>query len=148
MLLSDVITKPKWLHKESNITHTASKTLIPDIISINNDTLSIYDAKYYKIILNEDELKNNPGVRDVTKQYLYELAYKEFALENNLNINRNAFLMPTEEDKAIRLGKVSMGLFKIYNQLNFNDIEVILLPHEKIYDSYLENVQLDNNMIF
>ncbi|MFR9276173.1 LlaJI family restriction endonuclease [Finegoldia magna] len=148
MLLSDVITKPKWLHKESNVTHTASKTLIPDIISINNDTLSIYDAKYYKIILNEDELKNNPGVGDVTKQYLYELAYKEFALENNLNINRNAFLMPTEEDKAIRLGTVSMELFKVYNQLNFNDIEVILLPHEKIYDSYLENVKLDNNEIF
>ena len=56
--------------------------------------------------------------------------------------------MPTEEDKAIRLGTVSMELFKVYNQLNFNDIEVILLPHEKIYDSYLENVKLDNNEIF
>ena len=39
----------------------------------------LYDAKYYKIHLNESGVSRQPGVGDVTKQYLYELAYKELA---------------------------------------------------------------------
>lgn len=145
-LLSDVIEKPSWQNNESKVIHMATKTLIPDIISINNGELSIFDAKYYKIILNEKELKNYPGVGDVTKQYLYELAYKEFAAENNLEIKTNAFLMPTESDEIIQLGNVSMKLFNTYYDVELNDIEVILLPHTKIYECYLYNGNINEFM--
>lgn len=135
--LADVIEKPVWIHRQSGETHIASKTLIPDIISIRDESISIYDAKYYKIILDGKTLRNNPGVGDVTKQYLYELAYRNFALENNLEIISNAFLMPTDLDDEVRLGTASMSMFQSIEMINLNDIEVILLPSKKMFDLYL-----------
>ncbi len=137
-LLADVIAKPKWKHKESGFSHRANKTLNPDIVTIKGNSLSIYDAKYYKIKLDKNEVKNQPGVGDVTKQYLYELAYKTFAEENNLNIDNNAFLMPTEGEEEIRLGSASMEIFHDLGDIKFRDIEVILKPCEKMYRKYLE----------
>lgn len=138
-LISDVIPKPKWTHSVSGISHTSSKTLIPDIITIKDSCLSIYDAKYYKIKLDDKEVKNQPGVGDVTKQYLYELSYKEFANENSLNINTNAFLMPTSDKYEKRIGYASMELFNTLGDIKLNDIEVILKPAEEMYKTYLKN---------
>ena len=137
-LLSDVISKPKWKHEESGKVHTASKTLIPDIITIKGNNLSIYDAKYYKIKLDDSGVNKQPGVGDVTKQYLYELSYKDFALENNLSIETNAFLMPTDGEEEIKIGTASMDIFHGLGNIHVHDIEVILKPCGKMYESYLE----------
>ena len=136
-LVSDVIAKPMWKHNKSGMIHKAKKTLVPDIITINGNYLSIYDAKYYKIKLDCKEVKNQPGVGDVTKQYLYELAFKEFAKENHLSINANAFLMPTDRDEEIRLGTACMELFHKLGDIHLHDIEVILKPCEVMYEKYL-----------
>lgn len=140
-LLSDIIPKPKWIYDESKTLHTALKTLIPDIITINKEDklLSIYDAKYYDIKLDDKELKNQPGVGDITKQYLYELSYKDFAKENNLKININAFLMPTEDKEERIIGYASMELFHALGGIELNDIKVILKPTEDMYEEYLES---------
>lgn len=98
-LLSDVIAEPKWKHNSSGNVHVANKTLIPDIVTINGNRLSIYDAKYYKIRLDDKGVDKQPGVGDVTKQYLYELAYKDFAKENNLIIDSTLFLCQPMEKK-------------------------------------------------
>lgn len=137
-LLSDVISKPKWKHEESGKVHIASKTLIPDIITIKGNNLSIYDAKYYKIKLDDSGVNKQPGVGDVTKQYLYELTYKDFATENNLSIETNAFLMPTDGEEEIKVGTASMDIFHGLGDIHVNDIEVILKPCEEIYKIYLE----------
>ena len=73
--------------------------MIPDIVTINGNRLSIYDAKYYKIRLDDKGVDKQPGVGDVTKQYLYELAYKDFAKENNLIIDSTLFLCQPMEKK-------------------------------------------------
>src|SRR5690606_36756191 len=104
--LLEVISKPQWTHKQSNKKHESTKTLIPDIIVIEDKSLSIYDAKYYTIKLNENTLNNNPSVGDVSKQYMYELAFRDFANSNNLVIIKNAFLMPTDGDVEVELGEV------------------------------------------
>ena len=137
-LLSDVISKPKWKHAESGKVHIAPKTLIPDIITIKGNDLSIFDAKYYKIKLDDSGVYKQPGVGDVTKQYLYELSYKDFALENNLSIETNAFLMPTDREEEITIGTASMDLFHGLGNIHVHDIEVILKPCEKMYERYLE----------
>lgn len=137
-LLSDVISKPKWKHAESGKVHTAPKTLIPDIIIIKGNNLSIFDAKYYKIKLDDSGVHKQPGVGDVTKQYLYELSYKDFALENNLSIETNAFLMPTDREDEIKIGTASMDIFHGLGNIHVHDIEVILKPCEKMYEKYLE----------
>lgn len=138
-LVADVIAKPMWKHEESGKVHKAKKTLVPDIITIKGNQLSIYDAKYYKIKLDDKEVKNQPGVGDITKQYLYELAFKEFAQENELSINANAFLMPTDGDKEIRLGTASMEIFHNLGDINLRDIEVVLKPCEEMYRKYLNS---------
>ena len=97
------------------------------------------DELYYKIKLDDKEVKNQPGVGDITKQYLYELAFKEFAQENELSINANAFLMPTDGDKEIRLGTASMEIFHALGEVNLHDIEVILKPCEEMYRKYLNS---------
>lgn len=137
-LIADVIAKPVWKHNESRSIHKSKKTLVPDIITINGNQLSIYDAKYYKIKLDYKEVKNQPGVGDITKQYLYELAFNEFAKENQLSININAFLMPTDGDEEVRLGTASMEIFHDLRDKNLHDIEVILKPCEEMYDKYLD----------
>lgn len=139
-LLIDLIPKPKWKHLKSGKEHDAKKTLTPDLISVSNGKLSIYDAKYYKIHLNESGVSRQPGVGDVTKQYLYELAYKELAEENNLLIDKNAFIMPTDSSEEESIGIASIDLFSKYGDgITFNDIEVILKPCEDMFEKYLNN---------
>ena len=137
-LISDIIAKPKWKHNISGNVHVANKTLIPDIVTINGDKLSIYDAKYYKIKLDDKGVDKQPGVGDITKQYLYELAYKDFAKENNLVIDSNAFLMPTEGKEEKRVGTASMDIFYGLGDIRLHDIDVILKPCEEMYEIYLE----------
>lgn len=137
-LLSDVIAKPKWKHNISGNVHVANKTLIPDIVTINGDKLSIYDAKYYNIKLDDKGVDKQPGVGDITKQYLYELAYKDFAKENNLVIDSNAFLMPTDGKEEKKVGTASMDIFYDLGDIRLHDIDVILKPCEEMYEIYLE----------
>ncbi|ARQ07536.1 Type-2 restriction enzyme BsuMI component YdjA [Macrococcoides canis] len=140
MNLSDVISKPKWTSYSKNVTHTAKRTLIPDIITIDDGKIYIYDAKYYKMTLNDEGVKNHPGIGDVTKQYLYELSYKEFADENNLKIVMNAFLMPYEFDEDIKLGTVNLDIFTFLPDTSFNEIEVVLVSAKKYFNIYLNKL--------
>ncbi len=137
-LLSDIIAKPKWKHNISGNIHVANKTLIPDIVTIYGNKLSIYDAKYYKIRLDDKGVDKQPGVGDITKQYLYELAYKDFAKENNLVIDSNAFLMPTDGKEEKKVGTASMDIFYGLGDIRLHDIDVILKPCEEMYKAYLE----------
>lgn len=112
--------------------------MIPDIVTIKGNKLSIYDAKYYKIKLDEKNVEKQLGVGDVTKQYLYELAYIDFAKENNLVIDSNAFLMPIDGREEKKIGTVSMEIFHNLINRRLHDIEVILKPCEKMYEIYLK----------
>ncbi|WP_311337500.1 LlaJI family restriction endonuclease [Campylobacter ureolyticus] len=134
--LKDIIPKPKWRDVKTSSIHEATKTLIPDIVTINKDGLSIYDAKYYTTILDENEAKNTPGIGDITKQYFYKMAYEDFARKNNISIKHNAFLMPTCKSSANLLGDVSLNLPGFENS---NIIDIILLPTCKMYEYYLAN---------
>ncbi|MCU7558188.1 LlaJI family restriction endonuclease [Macrococcus capreoli] len=137
MNLSDVISRPKWTPNSKNITHTAQSTLIPDIITIKDGNLFIFDAKYYKMTLDDKGVRNHPGISDVTKQYLYELSYKAFAEENGLNIVKNAFLLPSEYDEEVNLGTVDLDIFSLLTETTFNEIEVILVSANNYYREYL-----------
>lgn len=111
--LIDLIEKPLW----SVTGKTAKDTLIPDMVSIfKNNTgydFIIFDAKYYNARLEINVTpKGQPGIESVTKQYLYQLAYQKFINEHDFARVRNCFLMPTEEDKIIKKGEVSIKCWK------------------------------------
>ena len=125
----------------------ADQSLIPDIISLyrdNNDNsykCIISDAKYYNLTLERTKrLSGNPGVESVTKQYLYQMAYKEFLEEHHISFFRNCFLMPTEQDYVINKGTVVMTFLK---NAGLADIQIRMLPAKLVYECYLENRKMD-----
>lgn len=142
--LIDLIEKPQWNGKGDIFSIRANETLIPDIISINKIDDSAYsfilfDAKYYNLILQENKLIGNPGVGDVTKQYLYQLAYQKILLQSNIHSVKNCFLMPTEEDKVINAGTVNMSILE---DLGLERIQLRKLPACYMYDMYINSKKI------
>lgn len=135
-VLKSEIEHPKWYDKNDR-SQDASKTLTPDIVSIIDNMFIIFDAKYYNIILEPGKsLNGNPGVGDVTKQFLYQLAFKPYIENNKYCGVRNCFLMPTENEQCNYLGYVTMDMFK---NLKLENIKVVQLPAKIIYGKYLTN---------
>ena len=146
--LIDIIERPIWTGIDTDggmFNKTSSETLIPDLVTISYQDekiqFLIFDAKYYNINLEKgEELRGNPGVGDVTKQYLYQLAYKKFISDHQIEIVKNCFLMPTEDDKIVKKGRVKMDML---SNLGLQDIQIRLLPAEMMYNYYLSNEIMD-----
>lgn len=141
--LKDIIDKPKWIDQDDKGEFfNEAKTLIPDTILIDKDVMLIYDAKYYCFENKRQYLTGQPGIESITKQYLYQLAYKDFADKNKINKFMNCFIMPTEEDEVIQKGYVDL---KMLSNLELEPIKVFLLPAQHIYKLYLSNKKYTNS---
>lgn len=146
--LIDLIDKPQWSGTSPEgeaFVKPAEGTLIPDIISIvevdGDHRFIIFDAKYYHIQLEPDKkLSGQPGIESITKQYLYQLAYRPFVEEHRIRTVRNCFLMPTALPEIVEKGAVSLAML---SGLGLRDIQVRLLPAETMYRHYIENTKMD-----
>jgi len=143
--LIDLIEKPRW----SATGKTAKDTLIPDLVSISRNSTGydfiIFDAKYYNVHLEINvRPKGQPGIESITKQYLYQLAYQKFIKEHGFARVRNCFLMPTEENKIIKKGEVSM---KMLESLGLENIKVRLIPAKMAYEYYLSGKKMNIEML-
>lgn len=141
--LIDIIEKPVWQGEDTEA--KAADTLIPDLISIpcinGKDWFIIFDAKYYNLQLEKGKsLRGNPGVGDVTKQYLYQLAYRDFISAHDIIEVRNCFLMPTEEKDIVKKGYAKMAMLEA---LNLKNIQIRLIPAAELYDYYLTGNHMD-----
>lgn len=138
--LLDLIEKPFW----SATGMVAADTLIPDAVSIAksgcDDLFIIFDAKYYVPRLTTGKPpKSMPGIESVTKQYLYQMAYKQFMKDHGFTKSFNCFIMPTEKEEIIDKGYVSM---KMFEGLALDKILVRMLPAAKAYEYYLSGKTL------
>lgn len=147
LTLQCLIDKPEWSGKDEAgyFSHTSGKTLIPDLADIREmggkHKLVIFDAKYYSIELRRDKsLFGQPGIGDVTKQYLYQLAFQKFIACHNISDVSNCFLMPSDDGKIDNLGEVSLEMF---SRLGFQPIRITLLPARKLYELYLQGKRID-----
>ena len=139
--LIELIEKPLWTITKK----TANATLIPDLITIKDTTFIIFDAKYYNAQLEEGKTpKGQPGIESITKQYLYQLAYKEFINAHSFAEVRNCFLLPTEEEEVIDKGEVSMSML---SALGLQNIKVRFLPATLAYEYYLSGRKMDISML-
>lgn len=139
--LIDLIEKPYWSFTEK----TATKTLIPDLISIQGNQFIIFDAKYYNAMLEKNNVpKGQPGIESVTKQYLYQLAYKEFIEDHGFTKVENCFLIPTEKKEIIDKGEVSMPML---SSLGLKDIKVRFIPADIVYNNYLSAMKTDISLL-
>lgn len=133
--LKEFIEKPLWGATEK----TATKTLIPDLITISKVEdrwhFIIFDAKYYVPKLKKGIVPSGqPGIESVTKQYLYQLAYKSFINDHEFSSVKNCFLMPTEKDIIEERGEVSMEML---SSMGLENIKVRFIPAKMAYDHYL-----------
>ena len=145
--LIEIIEKPIW--EGVDTTETASDTLIPDLISISKfdevDYFVIFDAKYYNIQLEKGKLlRGNPGVGDVTKQYLYQLAYREFIKAHNIAVVKNCFLMPTEGNEIVKKGTAKMPMLEA---LGLENIQIRLIPAKMLYECYLMQRRMNISLL-
>lgn len=146
--LLSIIEKPKWKGIDMEEVDAAD-TLIPDLISIPQingaDYFLIFDAKYYNIQLEKGKsLRGNPGVGDVTKQYLYQLAYKEFINAHHIPVVKNCFLMPTENTEIIKKGVARMPMLEA---LGLENIQIRLIPASMLYERYLAKGKIDIGLL-
>lgn len=140
--LIDIIDKPVWIG--ANYSHTAKKTLIPDLVAISvadNDSLfGILDAKYYTPQLEPDKpLQDQPGIESITKQYLYQLAFQDFVEKHEFRQVINSFLFPTEGDVVLDNGIVSLAML---DGLGLERIKIRSLPATYMYDLYIAGKKL------
>lgn len=141
--LIDLIEKPKWCGED--FVHTAKDTLIPDLITIEEqngqDQFIIFDAKYYMIQLEKRRtLRGTPGISDVVKQYMYQLAYRKFLADHHIAVVKNCFLMPTEGKEIINKGKVKLDML---SNLGLEDIQIRLIPADMLFYCYLRRKKID-----
>lgn len=146
--LLQYIEKPIWFGYCWNVKNSkeAKDTLIPDLISIDEDkkAFRIFDAKYYNLQMEEfSELKGQPGIESITKQYLYQLAYQKLIDYFGIEKITNAFLFPTESENVDNRGIVTLPMMEsitIGDKKKLSPIQVIFLPASKVFDCYLNNV--------
>lgn len=132
--LIGLIKKPKWSLAEVK-PFEGGGMLIPDIAAFyqhkGETVFVIFDAKYYTYSSSADRL---PGIGDVDKQYLYELAFKPFLEAHGITHVKNIFLMPTEGTELEHKGYVELSMLR---ELGLENIQLVLVPAQKIYAHYL-----------
>jgi hypothetical protein len=145
--LIELIDKPQWVGATptGSFVKEAADTLIPDIISIvqNEDDYQfiIFDAKYYNIQLEENKkLRGQPGIESITKQYLYQLAYKSFVEDHQIQTVRNCFLVPSSTKEESKRGTASLAML---SNLGLQDIQIRWLQADEMYRHYIENTKME-----
>ena len=139
--LMSLIKKPEW-HLVGTKSFSGNGTLIPDIAIFyryREETLFlILDAKYYD---PANLAQNHPGIEDIDKQYLYEVAFKPFLDSHGVQQVQNIFLLPTEGDNLEYRGYVEFTMLK---NLGCENIKIILLPAKRVFSSYLNEGSKDS----
>jgi len=142
-----LVDRPVWADTDEagEFAWQAEQTLVPDLVSLDTslgrNQLVILDAKYYRINLSrESKLSGYPGIGDVTKQYLYQLALRDFAISHDIQEMRNCFLFPSDGTEVEKIGHVSLNMLR---ELALENIQLRLLPASVVYDLYLQDKHLD-----
>lgn len=139
--LKDIIDSPIW----SAVGKINLKTFEPDLITIDNNKFIILDAKYYCPKFENGKITGQPGIESITKQYMYQLAFKSFIDKHNLNV-KNCFLYPSDDVSAFNenkyffdKGNVKLGILDNLN-IGLLPIKNKFLKASTMYNYYLSNI--------
>ena len=156
--LRKVIKSPRWRKTEfMDVEDPKVKTLKPDLVCIypvderkKDYCFGIYDAKYYCIDyqIHGDKafISGQPGVGDVTKQYLYQLAFDDFIMKQGYRYVQNMFFCPDEVGDK-QYGWVQMDILNYIGNKKLENIAVVKLCASKMYQLYLDNQTISDNEI-
>lgn len=152
--LIDLIPRPIWTKtgKDGAMQCGGVSTLIPDVISVydmggGESAFCIYDAKYYTPKLGK-ATTGVPGVESVTKQILYQRAYRDFIRDNHIDHVANVFIVPADGNQLEHLGSVEFsGVFDPLGSPFVDGVEMWALPARYMFDCYLGDALAAENII-
>ena len=156
--LLNIMPRPQWTHfvledgTEREVGCGVVDTLIPDTVSIWNSAdgrrlFGIFDAKYYVPNLG-DKVKGQPGVESVTKQILYQRAYRDFITAHEFDKVVNVFLVPSDEKAFVRMGHVAFpGVFDVPEMPFADGVDMWKVPAERIWLSLLKGKPLPDDIL-
>ena len=98
-----------------------------------------------KALQNNICTNGQPGLESITKQYLYELAYKDYIKENNFDGVKNAFLLPKYSGEIENIG---IAKLEILSDLGLENIQIIMLPAGEINQFYLDNKKISIEKLY
>ncbi len=149
--LQNIIPRPKWerrTQENAYVPCSVDKTLVPDTVTFavddeGKDVFCIYDAKYYVPSIGK-KIENQPELKSVTKQFLYQSAYKNFVTDHGFDRVVNAFLAPTADGGLRELARVSFSevMGKVEPPFS-NYIHMWALPASEVFDAYLQGRRID-----
>lgn len=152
--LIDIIPKPKWELPNRDFGYVPCKdvdTLIPDAITIceradGTTVFCIYDAKYYSPLI-DTTIRGQPGVDSITKQFLYQSAYRGFISDHEFQQVVNAFLIPTSGKAVRRVARVSFPHVIANEEPPFaNYVDMWELPAAAVFGAYLNVRRVDDTV--
>lgn len=126
--------------------------LIPDVVTVHADgsgglAFCIYDAKYYTPVLGE-RAHGVPGAESMTKQILYQSAYRGFVRDCGFSRVANVFLVPWHGGETRRMGRVAFpGVFDSLGGPFTNDVEIWELPAEVVFECHLRGELIDGDAL-
>lgn len=150
--LLQIIPRPIWVQLQGKGASGDADTLIPDTVTFVSDSgrnlFCIYDAKYY-VPTVRGRMVGQPGVESITKQFLYQSAYKEFVEAHDFDEVINAFIVPTEDDQLKPLSRATFpGVMSGATGASskFSDhIDMWALPAHEVFECYLKGRRLDRD---
>ncbi|WP_436894287.1 LlaJI family restriction endonuclease [Staphylococcus gallinarum] len=132
--LKSFVEKPMWKVRDQ-APFVSGSPLKLDVLSINSSSINIYDAKYYNISFYEKKVVGQPGINDITKQYLYELAFEKIISLNQLTV-KNQFIMP--KDDFVEDGKVVAHVqLDMFSSWGLEPIGIVLRDCQTMFNDYL-----------
>ncbi len=91
-------------------------------------------------------MKHQPGLESVTKQFLYQSAYKSFIETHGYDSVVNAFLVPNESQALVKLARVSFFEVMGKTDLPLSDfIDMWALPASRVFEAYLNDERIDGS---
>lgn len=142
--LLGIVPSPEWSWFDGSYERDCNNvaTLIPDTVTAwgegDGGTFAILDAKYYTPKMGKAP-KGMPGVESVTKQILYQRAYREFISDHGYGRVVNAFLIPYDGDEFRLAGRVKFpGVFDNVEEPFSDHVDMLALPAERIWKCYLD----------
>lgn len=149
-----IIPRPVWVCYSDGEKEPCGEvdTLKPDIICLkkraNGDSVfCIFDAKYYTPKMGK-RISGVPGVESITKQILYQSAYKDFVCNHRFSHVANAFIVPTDNDTIAHVGDVSFpGVFEKMEDPLSDDIQMWEMPARLMFDAYLSSVPISDDIL-
>jgi hypothetical protein len=149
--LLQIIPRPLW-ERPSGVACGDVDTLIPDTVTFvrggdGSRLFCIYDAKYY-VPSENGRMTGQPGVESVTKQFLYQSAYRSFVLDHGFDHVVNAFLVPSEGNEPRLLATVTFPGVVAKEASPFgNCIGMVALPAHDLFDCFLRDMPADEQVM-